>query len=162
VHAFAAGQRVHVRSLVSAVPLVETPIYHHASFVPNFARSRNLFHILTIGSSKQEHELYGFHRGYFVSPRHVADTIRDFVAYFLSCDVCRDHFLVRRQHSCVLEGAVLLLIETLFPLSSNEANVRWLRSRPLQSPHIGNIDGCSRWIGSRTHGTSTMALGGSQ
>ncbi|KAL7523657.1 hypothetical protein ACHAWF_000613, partial [Thalassiosira exigua] len=54
---------------------------------------RNLFHILTIGSSKLEHELYGFHRGYFVSPHHVSETIRNFVAYFFSCDVCRTNFL---------------------------------------------------------------------
>ena len=54
---------------------------------------RNLFHILTIGSSKYQHELYGFKRGYFVSPHHVAVTIRNFVAYFLSCDVCREHYL---------------------------------------------------------------------
>lgn len=58
---------------------------------------RNLFHILTIGSSKPEHELYGFHRGYFVSPHHVAEAIRNFVAYFFSCDVCRTHYLVS-QH----------------------------------------------------------------
>ena len=55
----------------------------------------NLFHILTIGSSKPEHKIYGFHRGYFVSPHHVADTIRNFVEYFFSCSVCRTHFLVR-------------------------------------------------------------------
>lgn len=54
---------------------------------------RNLFHILTIGSSKYQHELYGFKRGYFVSPHHVAVTIRNFVSYFLSCDVCREHYL---------------------------------------------------------------------
>ncbi|KAL7542686.1 hypothetical protein ACHAXR_011992 [Thalassiosira sp. AJA248-18] len=53
----------------------------------------NLFHILTIGSSKTEHELYGFHRGYFSSPHHVAETIRNFVAYFFSCDICRTNFL---------------------------------------------------------------------
>ncbi|KAL9180110.1 hypothetical protein ACHAXT_008080 [Thalassiosira profunda] len=53
----------------------------------------NLFHILTIGSAKPEHELYGFHRGYFVTPHHVAETIRNFVAYFFSCDVCRTNFL---------------------------------------------------------------------
>lgn len=55
----------------------------------------NLFHIVTIGSSKPEHEIYGFHRGYFVSPHHVAQTIRNFVQYFFSCDVCRTNFLVR-------------------------------------------------------------------
>ena len=55
---------------------------------------RNIFHILTIGSSKPEHELYGFHRGYIVSPHHVAESIRNFVAYFFSCDVCRTNFLV--------------------------------------------------------------------
>lgn len=48
---------------------------------------------MTIGSSKYQHELYGFKRGYFVSPHHVAVTIRNFVSYFLSCDVCREHFL---------------------------------------------------------------------
>ena len=53
-----------------------------------------MFHILTIGSSKLEHELYGFHRGYFVSPHHVAETIRNFIAYFLSCEVCRTNYLV--------------------------------------------------------------------
>eukprot|EP00584_Thalassiosira_punctigera_P012723 CAMPEP_0172547888 /NCGR_PEP_ID=MMETSP1067-20121228/17314_1 /TAXON_ID=265564 ORGANISM="Thalassiosira punctigera, Strain Tpunct2005C2" /NCGR_SAMPLE_ID=MMETSP1067 /ASSEMBLY_ACC=CAM_ASM_000444 /LENGTH=736 /DNA_ID=CAMNT_0013335037 /DNA_START=252 /DNA_END=2462 /DNA_ORIENTATION=+ len=53
----------------------------------------NLFHILTIGSSKPEHEMYGFYRSYFVSPHHVAETIRNFVAYFFSCDVCRTNFL---------------------------------------------------------------------
>jgi len=37
--------------------------------------------------------MYGFHRGYFVSPHHVAETIRGFVAYFFSCDVCRTSFL---------------------------------------------------------------------
>jgi len=57
----------------------------------------NLFHILTIGSSKPEHEIYGFHRGYFVSPHHVAETIRNFVQYFFSCDVCRTHYLVRND-----------------------------------------------------------------
>jgi len=59
----------------------------------------NLFHILTIGSSKPEHELYGFHRGYFVSSHHVAASIADFVAYFFSCDVCRTNFL-RMYESC--------------------------------------------------------------
>ena len=54
----------------------------------------NLFHIFTIGASKTEHVLYGFHRGYFVSPHHVAEAIRNFVAYFFSCDVCRTNFLV--------------------------------------------------------------------
>lgn len=54
----------------------------------------NLFHILTIGSSKTDHQLYGFHRGYFVSPHYVAEGIRNFVAYFFSCDVCRTNFLV--------------------------------------------------------------------
>ena len=49
------------------------------------SRHRNLFHILTIGASKHEHEMYGFHRGCFVSPHHVAETIRGFVAYFFSC-----------------------------------------------------------------------------
>mmetsp|Transcript_14891 Transcript_14891/g.24400 ORF Transcript_14891/g.24400 Transcript_14891/m.24400 type:complete len:803 (+) Transcript_14891:59-2467(+) len=53
----------------------------------------NLFHILTIGSSKPEHQVYGFHRGYFVSPHHVAETIRNFVEHFFSCSVCRTHYL---------------------------------------------------------------------
>ncbi len=57
----------------------------------------NLFHILTIGSTKLEHGIYGFHRGYFVSSHHVAETIRNFIAYFFSCDVCRTHFLVRND-----------------------------------------------------------------
>lgn len=48
---------------------------------------------MTIGSSKYQHELYGFQRGYFISPHHVAVTIRNFVSYFLSCDVCREHYL---------------------------------------------------------------------
>lgn len=61
---------------------------------------RNIFHILTIGSSKPEHELYGFHRGYIVSPHHVAESIRNFVAYFFSCDVCRTNFLVCHLHYC--------------------------------------------------------------
>ena len=47
-----------------------------------------------------DHELYGFHRGYFVSPHHVAETIRNFVAYFFSCDVCRTNFLVRVWAIC--------------------------------------------------------------
>lgn len=59
---------------------------------------RNLFHILTIGSSKPEHELYGFNRGYFVSPHHVAETIRNFVEYFFSCDICRTNFLRMYDH----------------------------------------------------------------
>lgn len=48
---------------------------------------------MTVGASKPEHEVYGFHRGYFVSPHHAAETIRGFVAYFFSCDVCRTNFL---------------------------------------------------------------------
>ena len=55
----------------------------------------NLFHILTIGASKKEHETYGFHRGLLVSQHHVAETIKNFIAYFFSCDVCRTNFLVR-------------------------------------------------------------------
>ena len=54
----------------------------------------NLFHILTIGASKKDHELYGFHRGFLVSQHHVAETIKNFIAYFFSCDVCRTNFLV--------------------------------------------------------------------
>lgn len=54
----------------------------------------NLFHILTIGASKKDHEMYGFHRGFLVSQHHVAETIKNFIAYFFSCDVCRTNFLV--------------------------------------------------------------------
>ncbi|EJK49387.1 hypothetical protein THAOC_31739, partial [Thalassiosira oceanica] len=53
----------------------------------------NLFHILTIGASKKDHEMYGFHRGFLVSQHHVAETIKNFIAYFFSCDVCRTNFL---------------------------------------------------------------------
>lgn len=87
----------------------------------------NLFHISTIGSSKQESELYGFHRGYDVSSHHVAETIRNFVAYFFSCDVCRDNYLV----SLLLNPAIIScrerdqLLSHVIPPSEN---VRHLRS----------------------------------
>ena len=78
------------------------------------AMCRNLFHILTIGSSKPEHELYGFHRGYFVSPHHVAASIADFVAYFFSCDVCRTNFLVSLFMPFSLLSASLFALFTIF------------------------------------------------
>lgn len=53
----------------------------------------HIFHILTIGASQPENQLYGFHRGYDVSPREVAKTMRNFVAYFFGCDVCKHNFL---------------------------------------------------------------------
>lgn len=64
-----------------------------------FSTNRNLFHILTIGSSKPKHELYGFNRGYFVSQQDVAKNIADFVEYFFSCDVCRTNYL-QMYRSC--------------------------------------------------------------
>ena len=53
----------------------------------------DLFHIITIGASLQEHQLYGFHGGYLTSHRDVALTIRNFVANFFACDVCRWNFI---------------------------------------------------------------------
>ena len=53
----------------------------------------HIFHILTIGASQPENRLYGFRRGYDISPREVARTIRDFVAYFFGCEVCKHNFL---------------------------------------------------------------------
>lgn len=93
MYAFTAGQGIYLRSLVS--PIRNPRIIHYicSNLALLFSLPRNLFHILTIGSTKQEHKLYGFHRGYLVSPHHVSETIRNVVAYFLSCDVCRDHFL---------------------------------------------------------------------
>ena len=53
----------------------------------------DLFHIITIGASMQDHQLYGFHAGYLTSHRDVALTIRNFVANFFACDVCRWNFI---------------------------------------------------------------------
>ena len=53
----------------------------------------DLFHIISIGASFQDHQLYGFHAGYLTSHRDVALTIRNFVANFFACDVCRWNFL---------------------------------------------------------------------
>ncbi|KAL7536528.1 hypothetical protein ACHAWF_005487 [Thalassiosira exigua] len=59
----------------------------------------NLFHILTIKSSKLEHKLYGFHCGYFVSPHHVSETIRNFVAYQLSGELtCASCWMLHSWH----------------------------------------------------------------
>jgi len=53
----------------------------------------DLFHIITIGASMQDHQLYGFHSGYLTSHRDVALIIRNFVANFFACDVCRWNFI---------------------------------------------------------------------
>jgi len=53
----------------------------------------HIFHILTIGASREENQVYGFHRGYNVSPFEVGATIRNFVKHFFSCEVCRTNFL---------------------------------------------------------------------
>ena len=53
----------------------------------------DLFHIITIGASLQEHQLYGFHGGYLTSHQDVALIIRNFVANFFACDVCRWNFI---------------------------------------------------------------------
>ena len=53
----------------------------------------DLFHIISIGASLQDHQLYGFHAGYLTSHHDVALIIRNFVANFFACDVCRWNFI---------------------------------------------------------------------
>jgi hypothetical protein len=53
----------------------------------------DLFHILTIGASLYEHQLYGFRSGYLTGSQHVAEILKRFIANFLSCDVCRWNFV---------------------------------------------------------------------
>ncbi len=53
----------------------------------------NLFHIITVGSGKNRNQLFGFHHGYIVSSKEVAFVIRNFIANFFRCEVCREHFL---------------------------------------------------------------------
>ena len=53
----------------------------------------NLFHILTVGATQKDNQFYGFHRGYFTSSKDVAATIRNFIAEFFRCEVCRSNFL---------------------------------------------------------------------
>eukprot|EP00934_Nitzschia_sp_Nitz4_P007692 Nitzschia sp. Nitz4//scaffold62_size106224//75924//77663//NITZ4_004364-RA/size106224-processed-gene-0.36-mRNA-1//1//CDS//3329555880//7682//frame0 len=52
----------------------------------------NLFHILSIGASKPEHQLYGFHAGYLTAPADVAASLNRFVSNFFGCEVCRRNF----------------------------------------------------------------------
>lgn len=53
----------------------------------------DLFHIISIGASLQDHQLYGFHAGCLTSHRDVALTVRNFVANFFACDLCRWNFI---------------------------------------------------------------------
>ncbi len=52
-----------------------------------------LFHILTIGASQTENQMYGFSQGYIVSSKEVASILRNFVANFFHCVVCKNNFL---------------------------------------------------------------------
>jgi len=52
-----------------------------------------LFHIITIGAGQTENQLYGFKRGYMISQHDVVETIRNFVANFFRCDVCKNNFV---------------------------------------------------------------------
>jgi hypothetical protein len=52
-----------------------------------------LFHILSVGASQPHRQLYAFHKGYTISSHEVAETIRNFIANFFMCEICRKHFL---------------------------------------------------------------------
>ena len=53
----------------------------------------DLLHIMSVGSSKPVHQLYGFHSGYLTAPSQSAEIIKRFLSAFFACDVCRWHFL---------------------------------------------------------------------
>jgi len=52
-----------------------------------------LFHILTIGSSLQDHRWFAFRRGYSTAPMELAQVLKRAVNQFLACDVCRWNFV---------------------------------------------------------------------
>lgn len=52
-----------------------------------------LFHLLSIGATHTTNQLYGFREGYIISSKEVGDTIRNFIANFFRCDVCKSNFL---------------------------------------------------------------------
>eukprot|EP00978_Attheya_sp_CCMP212_P014329 scaffold36408_cov53-Attheya_sp.AAC.2 len=53
----------------------------------------DLFHMLSLGAGIPVHQIYGWRSGYLTSPQHVGETIRNFIALFFPCDVCRWNFL---------------------------------------------------------------------
>ncbi len=52
-----------------------------------------MFHILTVGASQTENQLYGFRRGNVVTSKEVASIIRNFIENFFGCAVCKTNFL---------------------------------------------------------------------
>ena len=52
-----------------------------------------LFHLLSIGATHTPNQRYGYNKGYTVSSKEVGTTIRNFIANFFRCDVCKKHFL---------------------------------------------------------------------
>lgn len=52
-----------------------------------------LFHILTIGASQTQNQLYGFRQGNVVASKEVASILRNFIANFFRCGVCKSNFL---------------------------------------------------------------------
>jgi thiol-disulfide isomerase/thioredoxin len=58
-----------------------------------------LFHILTIGASLPQQQIYGHLMGYKTSSYDVAKTIKLVIEYFFGCDVCRNNF-VHMYNTC--------------------------------------------------------------
>ena len=52
-----------------------------------------LFHILTIGATKRQNQLYGFSHGNLVSSKDVAGILSNFISNFFRCDVCKNNFI---------------------------------------------------------------------